>query len=122
MLFEQHYGEGAYAETELAIQELLGIEEPPLQPVRPEDEPGALIEAQSEDVPGPYSGPYRAGSVWAVLGGGGAVTVNGHELPVDHPGCYELISHPQSTESELDLQVGAGVTCYAVCFTPGLAG
>jgi len=122
MLFEQHYGEGAYAETELAIQELLGIEEPVLEPVRPEDEPGALIEAQSEDVPGPYSGPYRAGAVWAVLAGQGTVTVNGRELRVDHPGCYELLSHARSTESELDLRPGSGVACHAVCFTPGLAG
>src|SRR5205085_1202818 len=80
MLFEHHYGEGGYAETEEAIQELLGIEEPLLEPVRPEDEPGALLEAQSEDVEGPYSGTYRAGAVWAVLDGSGTVTVNGSEL------------------------------------------
>ncbi len=32
MLFDYHYGEGAYVETELAIQELLGIEREPLPP------------------------------------------------------------------------------------------
>ena len=31
-LFDYHYGEGAYKETELAIQELLGIEHEPLPP------------------------------------------------------------------------------------------
>ena len=34
-LFEYHYGEGAYTETELAIQELLGVEREPLAPLRP---------------------------------------------------------------------------------------
>jgi hypothetical protein len=59
--------------------------------------------------------------VWAVLDGDGGVTANGRTIDVDHPGCYELISHPRSTEGELKLDVGPGVTCYAVCFTPGLA-
>ncbi len=95
MLFEHHYGEGGYAETELAIQELLGIDEPLLEPVRPEDDPGVLVEAQSEDVEGAYSGPYRAGAVWAVLDGAGTVTANGRELQVDRPGCYELVAHPR---------------------------
>ena len=121
MLFEHHYGEGAYAETEQAIQELLGIAQPLVEPLRPEDVPGALIEAQSEDVEGPYSGPYRAGAVWAVLDGAGSVTVNGRELRIDHPGCYELLCHARSTEGELDLLIGEGVRCYAVCFTPGRA-
>jgi hypothetical protein len=122
MLFEHHYGEGGYAETELAIQELLGIEEPLLEPVRPEDHLEVLLEAQSEDVAGAYSGPYRAGGVWAVLDGAGTVRVNGRELRVDGPGAYELVSHPVSTEGELELTVGDGVRCHAVCFTPGRAG
>src|SRR5947209_13018681 len=40
-LFDFHYGEGAYDETERAIQELLGRKEPVLEPLRPEDAPGA---------------------------------------------------------------------------------
>jgi hypothetical protein len=121
MLFDHHYGEGGYADTEQAIQELLGIEQPLLDPIRPEDEPGAMLEAQSEDVEGPYSGPYLAGGVWAVLDGAGQVRVNGSELRVEAPGCYELLSHPHSTEGELVLELGPGVRCRAVCFTPGLA-
>ena len=70
-LFDYHYGEGAYDETERAIQELLGVERPVLAPLRPEDEPGAVLTPQTEDVPGPYSGPYEAGGVWAVLDGEG---------------------------------------------------
>jgi hypothetical protein len=121
MLFERHYGEGAYVETERAIQELLGLDEPLLRPVRPEDDPNALLEPQSDDIEGPYSGPYRAGGVWAVLDGTGEVRANGSEVSVWGPGCYQLISHPRSTEGQLELEVGEGVRCYAVCFTPGLA-
>jgi hypothetical protein len=121
MLFERHYGEGAYEDTERSIQELFGIEEPTLDAIRPEDVAGALLEPQTEDVEGPYSGPYRAGGVWAVLDGSGAVSANGRSLEVDHPGCYELLSHPRSMQGELELEVGPGVRCHAVCFTPGVA-
>ena len=120
-LFDYHYGEGAYEETELAIQELLGVERPTLGPIRPEDAPGALLTPQSEDVEGPYNGPYEAGGVWAVLEGSGTVTANGREIAVTYPGAYELIAHARSTAGMLELEMSAGVTCHAVCFTPGLA-
>jgi hypothetical protein len=120
-LFEHHYGEGAYDETERSIQELLEIDRPLMEPIRPEDAPGALLEPQSEDLEGPYSGPYRAGGVWAVLDGSGATRVNGRALAVEYPGCYELISHERSTAGELELELATGVRCHAVCFTPGLA-
>ena len=120
-LFDYHYGEGGYRDTELAIQELLGVQRPLLTPIRPEDEPGALLTPQSEDVPGPYSGPYEAGGAWAVLDGEGSIIVNGRPLTVEHPGAYELAGHPRSTAGELELELGPGVQCHAVCFTPGLA-
>jgi hypothetical protein len=56
VLRDVHYGEGAYRETELAIQELLleidpDLELPePLDPLRPEDAPGVLLEPQTADV------------------------------------------------------------------------
>jgi hypothetical protein len=121
LLFEYHYGEGGYEETELAVQELLEAQRPLLGAVRPEDDPSAMLTPQSDDVAGPYSGPYEAGTVWAVLDGHGTVTVNGRTLVVDHPGAYELISHPRSTAGELELELGEGVSCHAVCFSPGLA-
>jgi thiol-disulfide isomerase/thioredoxin len=121
-LFDFHYGEGGYDESEAAIQELLGADGPILDPLRPEDAPGAVLVPQSPDVQGLYSGPYEAGGVWAVLEGQGTVTANGETFVVDHPGAYELISHPVSTEGELELEVSDGVTCHAVCFTPGLDG
>jgi thiol-disulfide isomerase/thioredoxin len=120
-LFEYHFGEGAYDETELAIAELLGIEVEPLGSIRPEDETGALLIAQSDDVPGPYSGPYEAGGVWVELDGNGTIIANGETVTVDHPGAYELIRHPVSTAGTLELEIGDGVICHGVCFTPGLA-
>lgn len=120
-LFEFHYGEGGYADTELAIQELLGVELEPLAPLRPEEVPGAELVPASEQVEGAYSGSFEAGGVWAVLDGDGVVRVNGRTVTVDHPGAYELLSFERSTRGELELEVGAGVTCYATCFTPGLA-
>jgi AhpC/TSA family len=120
-LTHYHYGEGNYEETEQAIQELCGVSRAPLEPIRPEDVPGAVLDTQTEDVAGPYSGPYRAGGVWAVLDGSGTVSASGRAIRVDGPGCYELISHQRSTEGELELEITEGVRCHAVCFTPGLA-
>ena len=125
-LFEYHYGEGAYAETELAIQALLQVEREPLAPVRPEDAPQARLLAQTEDQPGAFSGPYEAGGVWAVLDGKGTVKVNGgapaggRELSVTHPGAYPLLEHERHTAGVLDLEIGPGVRCLATCFTPGV--
>jgi hypothetical protein len=119
-LFSLHYGEGAYADTELEIQELLGVEREPLAPLRPEDAPGALLPAQTEDQPGAYCGPYEAGGVHAVLDGTGEVVADGRAIEVGEPGCYELVSHPHHTEAVIDLRIGPGVTCHATCFTPAL--
>jgi thiol-disulfide isomerase/thioredoxin len=120
-LYEFHYGEGGYAETEEAIQELLGIDSELLEPVRPTDQPGVELALQSDDVAGPYGGPYEAGEVWAVLDGSGTVVANGREIDVEHPGAYPLIAHERSTRGELALEIGAGVECFAVCFVPGPA-
>jgi hypothetical protein len=119
-LVDLHYGEGAYQETERLIQELLGVEREPLAPLRPEDAPGARLPAQTEDQPGAYSGPYEAGGAWAVLDGRGRIRVNGREIAVDHPGCYPLVEHAGHARGELVLEIGAGVTCHATCFTPGV--
>jgi hypothetical protein len=120
-LAEYHYGEGGYRETELAIQELLGVEREPLASVHPEDDPDAPIVVPTPDQPGAYCGPYAAGGVWAVLGGAGELRVNGERTVVDWPGARPIVEHPSHVEAVLDVQVGEGVTCYATCFTPGLA-
>ncbi len=142
-LFDYHYGEGGYLETELAIQELLGVQREPLAPLRVEDAPDARLLPQSPEQPGAWSGPYEAGSVWAVLAlsgahpagerqsGSGTVTVSttgGEGTPIDertltveHPGAYLLVEHERHTAGVLTLELGAGVECLATCFTPGLA-
>jgi hypothetical protein len=55
-----------------------------------------------------------------VLEGEGEVVANGRTLAVAHPGCFPLVEHPHHTEGVLDFEVGAGVTCHATCFTPGV--
>jgi len=120
-LREFHYGEGGYAETERAIQEQLGVEGDLVAPVRPEDHPEARVVVPTPEQRGPWSGPYEAGGVWAVLSGTGTARANGREIAVDHPGAYPLVEHPRHTTGVLDLEVGDGVTCHAVSFTPGLA-
>jgi thiol-disulfide isomerase/thioredoxin len=125
-LFEYHFGEGAYEQTELAIQELLDVRRELLAPVRPEDASSAVLAAQTQDQQGAYSGPYEAGGVWAVLDGAGTVMVNGgvssggRELTADHPGAYPLLEHERHTAGDLELGIGRGVRCLATCFTPGL--
>lgn len=130
MLYDYHYGEGAYEETELAIQDLLepGAQRPaPLTPLRPEDVPGVALAPQTEDQSGPYSGPYEAGGVWAVVAGRGTLTVNGgpqkggSELDVQAPGAYPLIEHERHTAAVVTIEEGEGVRCLATCFTPGVA-
>jgi hypothetical protein len=118
-LFSMHYGEGAYEETEREIQQLLQVERDPVPPLRPEDEPGLLLPAQTEDQPGAYNGPYEAGGVHAVLEGEGTVTVNGRTLEIPDSGCHALIEHPHHTAGVLELTVGPGLTCHLTCFTPG---
>ncbi len=120
-LFSLHYGEGAYAETELEVQGLLGVQRDPVSLVRPEDEPDALLAAQTEDQAGAYSGPYEAGAVWAVAGGRGELRVNGATVAIEHPGCHRLIDHGRHVEGVLELEPGPGVEVYATCFTPGIA-
>jgi hypothetical protein len=120
-LFEIHYGEGGYVPTEQAIQELLGIDEPLLDPLHPEDDPDALIAVPTPEHEGAYSGPYEAGGVWAVVGGEGELIVNGERFVVEAPGAIELIAHESHTSSDLELEPGEGVTVYATVFTPGVA-
>ena len=121
-LFEYHFGEGGYLETERAIQELLGVECEPMAPLRPEDAPDALLSRQSEEREGAWSGPYEAGGVWGVFEGEGSITVNEDTtVAIVYPGAYKLVEHPRHTEASLALEVGPGVECLATCFTPGVA-
>ena len=125
LLADYHYGEGAYAECERAICELLGVVCDPLAPIRPHDAADALMIVPSPDrLEEPFSGPYEAGAAWAVLDPrrpSAVVRVNGHELAVEYPGAHLLAGHEHHTQGELELDLGTAVRCDAVCFTPGLA-
>jgi hypothetical protein len=121
-LFSMHYGEGAYAETELEIAELLGLEAvDPVPPVRPEDEPDVLLPAQTADEPGAYEGPYEAGGVHVVCDGAGELRVNGRPVAIDGCDVYTVIEHDRHTEGVLELRAGEGVEVLATCFTPAPA-
>ena len=127
-LYSMHYGEGAYAETEAEICELLEIDPPdPLVALHPEDEPGAAVGRPTAEQAGAWSGPYEAGAVWAVLeplpgaaATDGVVHANGRTVTVPHAGCYLLVAHERHTTGVLELEVGDGVRCHAVQFTPGI--
>jgi hypothetical protein len=127
-----HYGEGDYDGTERAIQAAVAEIDPdfeppaPLEPLRPEDAPGALMEAQTADIVLPadrsrvelvrdwVDGPdyieaadagasalfrFDAGGAWAVL--------SGADL---EPGLYE-------TEGTVEAE-SPGVRLHGVQFTP----
>ena len=109
-LFEYHFGEGAYAETELAIQELLGVQREPLRAAAPGGRAGCRSSLpQTEDQQGAYSGPYEAGGVWAVLDGSGSGVNVSARRPGDvaeplatewrhPPGRLPLIEHERHTD------------------------
>jgi AhpC/TSA family protein len=133
LLRHMHYGEGEYVETELAIQECLRELDPdvelpaPLEPMRPEDAPGVLLEPQTADIALPpdrgrlelvrdwedgedwieaadagaaASFAFEAGGAFAVLSGGDV-----------EPGLYE-------TDGTVVAEA-PGLRLHGVQFTPG---
>jgi hypothetical protein len=120
-LVDLHYGEGAYADTEAAIRELLELPgDDLLAPLRPEDDPAANIAVPTPEQEGAYTGPYAAGGVWVVASGRGTLSVNGSPYEVAHDGAHSLIDHGAHTESSLVLEAGEGVLVHATIFTPGV--
>ena len=121
VLRDLHYGEGEYEESERLIQELLLEIDPelelpePLEPLRAEDAPGLLLEAQTADVSLPRdrgrlalvrdwldgedyieaadagaaaSVDFKGGGAWAVLSGAvfPGIYETGGEVVADSPG------------------------------------
>lgn len=115
MLAHYHYGEGAYEETEREIQRLLAIE----RRVLAVDPPSELVEPSEDRLEAPWSGRYEAGAAWTVLEGAGAIRFNGRPLEIEFTGAHLLIEHAHHTPGVLELELGAGVRCYGVCFAAG---
>ena len=97
-LFDYHYGEGAYDETERAIQELLGVERELVAPVRPEDEPGAELVAPDRGRGRARTpAPTRRAACGRCSTGAGTVVANGREIEVARPGAYAARSSTTAT-------------------------
>jgi len=120
-LVDLHYGEGAYADTEEAIRELLELPGGDvIAPLRPEDDPQATIAAPTPEQEGAFCGDYVGGGVWVVASGRGTLAVNGSAYEVTYDGAHQLIDHGEHTEAALVLEPGDGVTVHATVFTPGV--
>jgi hypothetical protein len=127
-----HYGEGEYLDTELAIHEALleidaDAELPdPLDPLRPEDAPGAILEPQTADIVLPAdrdrlelvrdwvegedwleAADAGAAASFSFRAGGAFVVLSGGEL---EPGLYESDGTVTAASP--------GLRLHAVQFTP----
>lgn len=145
ILRHYHFGEGAYEETERAIQELLReidgeIELPaPMPPLRETDRADALVVAPTphlylrEDrsprrmaAGDELSITYQAAVAGCVLDGRGEVELLLDGKPVrtfelDGPRLYELVDSPQHEEHELALRFRDEALAYAFSFAPAPA-
>ncbi len=140
-----HFGEGEYATTEEAIaEELVAIDPsfeppPPLEPLRPSDEPGALVVPPSDEVfpggsvtepwrPGAGVAPlelrYEAGGAHASVAGEGELRVEvdrkQRTIEVGGPGLYDLATSDRHGRHRLRLDGTPGLEVYSVSFSPGL--
>lgn len=115
MLAHYHYGSGGYEETEREIQRLLAV----ARPVLAVDPPHDLVQPSEDRLEAPWSGPYEAGEVWAVLEGAGKICVNGKPHEIAFAGAHLLIEHAHHTAGTLELEFAGGVRCYGVCFEAG---
>jgi hypothetical protein len=139
-----HFGEGAYRETELAIQEELGGADDslpaPLAPLRPTDAPDAIVVAPTPELfpggslrkpwhptaeEGALSLGYEAGGAFASADGDGWLEVNvdddrPHAVRVHAPGLYELAGHPHHERHALRIEASPGVRLWSISFAPGV--
>jgi hypothetical protein len=140
-----HFGEGAYRESELAIQEELrasgaGRLPPPLEPLRPTDVPDAVVIAPTPELfPGgsidepwrPGEGDralsldYEAGGAFASADGEGRLdlTLDGDRsrvVEVEGPALYELAAHPRHERHALRIAASPGVGLWSISFAPGV--
>ena len=127
-LYSMHYGEGAYAETEREICELLDQPCEPLEAAAPRGRARRDARRAERRRGGRVVRALRGRGVWAVLertapsdAPAPTIRANGREIAVAHSGCVELVAHERHSAGELELELGDGVVCHAVQFTPGIA-
>jgi hypothetical protein len=140
-----HLGEGEYTATEEAIRETLtdagasGPWPPLLEPLRPEDAPGARVVAPTPELfPGggverPWEATpeepvlslsYEAAAAYATTDGEGEITVvlDGERaggVPITAPGLQELVADDRHRRQTLELRPSAGVRIHSLQFAPG---
>lgn len=141
-----HFGEGEYAATEDAIQEELREIDAlrplpaPLDPIRPEDAPGAAVIAPTAEVMPAGDRPwsvetdgalleldYEAAGAWATFEGSGRIRAGvdgepGQEIDVPGSGIYELTSHASHQQHSLQLDLSPGLLLWTISFVPGVPG
>lgn len=141
-----HFGEGAYDQTEEAIQvelresDALSAMPRPMDPLRPSDAPGATVIAPTQELmPGgdrAWSGAsdgreleldYAAGGAWATLEGAGEMTaaIDGRRrqtIAVAGAGLYELVSHDRHESHNLRLDLSPGLELWSISFAAGVPG
>ena len=143
-----HLGEGDYAATEQAIRETLedagatGPWPPVLEPLRPEDAPGARVVVPTPELfpggsidrpwaPSPEEPAlvlrYEAAAVHAATDGEGtiAVVLDGDEqgkVEVAGPGLQELVTDERHRSHTLELRPTRGLRIHSLQFAPGAPG
>lgn len=120
-LVDVHFGEGGYAESERAIQQLLGTPGPVLEPLRAADREDALVVVPTADAAGAHTGHYAAGEVWVVVDGPGSVRVDGVDHALGRVGAHRVIAHEAHTAAAVAIEAGDGVRVLRTAFAAGLA-
>jgi hypothetical protein len=141
-----HFGEGEYGGTEEAIQEAVLESAPearlpdPVAPLRPSDEPGALVAPPTDELlpGGSTSEPWRAtperpelevtyaaGGAYASVDGAGTIetSLDGgapRRLTVEEPGLVELAVHPSHEQHVIRMRASEGVRVWSVSFAAGV--
>ena len=101
-LHSLHYGEGAYVETELEIQALLGRRARAAGAGAAEDAPGRAdrpADARTSRAPTPAR--TRRAACGRSSRAPASLRVNGRVIEVTEPGCVALVAHGRHTAGEL---------------------
>ncbi len=121
-----HYGEGEYLDTELTIQECVGDRREPIEPLRPEDAPGVLLEPQTADIALPADRgrlelvrDWEDGEDWIEAADAGAAASFSYRAG----GAYAVLSgadvEPGLYEADGIVEAGSpGLRLHGVQFTP----